>query len=128
MIYTIGYGNKSINNLKRAIKDLKIDILVDIRMRPYSRFSPLMKKKSLESIFGSKYLWVREMGGDLNIENEDFKLKITKIVDFVEKDKKNIMLMCCERDYRKCHRLTIPNYLEEIGFKKFEQLDIGAFD
>ncbi len=45
MIYTIGYGNKSINNLKRAIKDLKIDILVDIRMRPYSRFNPQMKKK-----------------------------------------------------------------------------------
>ena len=128
MFYTIGYGNKSINNLKKAIKDLKIDILIDIRMRPYSRFNPSMKKKSLEDIFGSKYLWVRELGGDLNIENEDFKLMIAKIVDFVDKDQKNIVLMCCERDYRKCHRLTITNYLEEIGFKKVEHLDIADFD
>ncbi len=61
-----------------------------------------IRKKSLESIFGDKYLWVRELGGDLNIESEDFKLSVTKIIDFVEKDQKKIMLMCCERDYRKC--------------------------
>lgn len=46
----------------------------------------------------------------------------------VDEDRKNIMLMCCERDYKKCHRLTITNYLEENGFKKFEHLGIGDFD
>ena len=128
IICTIGYGNKSINNIKRALQDLRIDIIIDIRMRPYSRFNPQMNKKLLESIFGSKYLWVRELGGDLDIGSQDFKLKMAKIIDIVDKDKKSVMFMCCEKDFIRCHHLIITNYLEEIGFKKFEHLDIGDFD
>jgi len=127
MIYTIGYSNKSIINLKKAFYNLRIDILIDIRMKPYSRFNPSMNKNSLESIFGSKYLWMRELGGDLDIESQDFKLTIDKIIKIADEGKK-IMLMCCERDYRRCHRFSITNYLEEIGFTKYRHLDIADYD
>ena len=128
MLYDIGYGNRGIRNIKRVIEELSIDLLVDVRKRPYSSYSGSLNKNSLKELFGDKYLWVRELGGDTRLGingNRDILENLRRLSDL---DDKNILLMCCEADYRKCHRLKIFGYLRRRGLKKYKHLNITDFD
>ena len=47
-LYTIGYGNRKIEDFIMLLKKYEIKLLVDIRSMPYSRFRPSFNKNVLE--------------------------------------------------------------------------------
>ena len=47
-IYTIGYGNRSIEEFVELLQRYEIKFLVDIRSQPHSRFKPEFSRDALE--------------------------------------------------------------------------------
>jgi len=116
MLYTIGYqGLKDGNELVSILEAYQIDVLLDIRSKPYSR-KKAFNKKRLEQIMelsGLKYQWVgANLGGFAEIEE-------SAIRDLAEKQKdRAICIMCMEADPMKCHRETeIGKRIREYGVK-----------
>jgi len=107
MLYTIGHSNCGFLEFLKKLKDHSINILVDVRTFPRSRFCPHFNKKSFEEklvIKNIKYLFRgKNLGGmGLNIRYEE---TIDEVFDLSKEN--NVCLMCSEKDYKKCHRYQL---------------------
>lgn len=73
MIYTIGHGNALIEQFVDLIRQQRIQVLVDIRSQPYSRYAPQFKRESLRILLeeaGVQYLYLGDLlGGDRSASN-----------------------------------------------------------
>jgi len=102
MIYTIGYQKlKDVGELTEILKTHEIEILLDVRSRPYGRKVAFNKKKLIEQLptNGIRYKWVGEkLGGFASIADAD----IAKLAKYQEG--KSICIMCMEADPENCHR------------------------
>jgi len=47
-IYTIGHGNRSIEEFVELLRRYEIQFLLDVRSQPYSRYVPQFSKDALE--------------------------------------------------------------------------------
>ena len=47
-IYSIGHGNKSIDILIEELRHFEINYLIDIRSKPYSKYSPHFNQNELK--------------------------------------------------------------------------------
>jgi uncharacterized protein (DUF488 family) len=67
LIYTIGYGSRSIRNFLDLLRRYRVELLVDTRSAPYSRFQPDFRKHALQAHVegaGIRYLYLGEaLGG-----------------------------------------------------------------
>ncbi len=120
MLYTFGHSNLSLEDIDRIIKFYAIDIVVDIRRFPTSKFTWLSREK-LEEHFGEKYLWLgdklggyRDGGYENYMKSEDFKEGIKELI-FLEKNKR-VGIMCSEKLWFKCHRRFVAAYLANLGY------------
>jgi uncharacterized protein (DUF488 family) len=118
VIKSIGHSNYEVTSLLEKLAQHSIQTLIDIRSRPYSRWSPQFNKsalqKSLEG-FGINYEWRgNNLGGlDKNVMYTETLLEIAKRCE-----DENICLMCTEREPENCHRsLKIEPDLAELGIK-----------
>lgn len=104
-IFTIGHSNKEIESLLYLLKSNKIDTLIDIRSRPYSRYNPQFNKESFSyalRINQIKYEWRgKNIGGlDTNVnESETYD----ELADRVKKGER-IAICCSEGKPEDCHR------------------------
>jgi len=122
-IFTIGHSNLTIEDFLKLLHLHKIQILVDIRSEPYSKYVPHFNRKELEQAIkeaGMKYLFLgRELGGRpageefYNSEGyvlygrlADSPIFLEGISRLEEGLRKNmrIALMCSEEDPEECHR------------------------
>jgi len=137
VIYTVGYEGRSIINFIDVLKSHRIKLLVDVRELPLSRKNGFSKTKLKEFLkdAGILYLSFRELGTpkdlrhelkDRNIRFEEFrKLYIEYLNEHLDAIKRlenlaksNVtVIMCYERNWKKCHRSIIAEYLEKEGFK-----------
>lgn len=122
MIYSIGHGNKEIEDLIRELKSFKILYLIDIRSNPYSKYCPHFNQSALENSLqdeGLTYVFMGDtLGGlpkdrscyvegkvvyDLIKEKGFFKKGLQRLVIA---DSKNIdvAIMCSETKPEECHR------------------------
>jgi uncharacterized protein (DUF488 family) len=127
VIYTIGHGQKSIEDFLECLKTpVKIDILVDIRRLPGSRRYPHFSKwrlfRSLKEA-GIQYFHIPGLGGkrDPNPDSKNtsltskgfrgyadymdtfqFSIAYQELIELV-KDRK-VAFMCAETDWKNCHR------------------------
>jgi uncharacterized protein (DUF488 family) len=66
-IYTIGHSNHTLEAFLRLMEQHEIELLIDVRSRPYSRYSPHFNLKRIEKALdelGIRYLFLgRELGG-----------------------------------------------------------------
>jgi hypothetical protein len=66
-IYTIGYGNRSLDSFIATLQQYQIAYLVDVRTAPYSRFKPEYSKEALAAALqakGIRYLFLGDkLGG-----------------------------------------------------------------
>ncbi len=66
-IFTVGHSNHSLELFINLLKSHKIDVLVDVRSKPFSRFSPQFNKEGLEKAVKAssiRYLFLgKELGG-----------------------------------------------------------------
>lgn len=138
MIYTIGHSNLDLNSFVKLLKDNAIEVLVDVRSNPYSRFASHFNKKIIQKAVeenGLKYLFLgKELGGRpkgkefydsegqvlyLKIaESPLFKEGIERLITGIEKYR--VAIMCSEENPVNCHRrLLVGKVLSEKGIQLF---------
>lgn len=128
VIFTIGHSNMSIEEFIDLLKNNKIELLVDVRSSPYSKYVSHFNRqdihKSLNDV-GIKYSY---LGNKIGGKPAEKKYYTDGKVDYslIEKGKpfeeglselmelaieKKTVIMCSEEDPQKCHRhmLITPN-------------------
>jgi uncharacterized protein (DUF488 family) len=122
-IYSIGHGNKKIQDFIKELKTFEVQFLLDIRSKPFSKWNPQFNQNELKFKLeenGIKYVFVGDtLGGlpedrscydyngkvvyDLIKEKEFFKVGLERLTTANEKQIK-IALMCSESKPEECHR------------------------
>lgn len=102
MIYSIGYQNfKNCDDLIGILQTKGIDVLIDVRSKPYSRnkdFNKTFISKKLQAS-NIRYIWLGETLGGFGKINEK---SIESLALF--QTGQQVCIMCMEADPDKCHR------------------------
>lgn len=143
-IFTIGHSTHTIEEFINLLKTHNIEMLVDIRTVPKSRYCPQFNQDALKSALKKKHIGYRhmkELGGfrhprkDSNnigwtnasfrgyadyMQTPDFKTGLEKLEEISQK--KRCSLMCAEAVYWRCHRSLIADALVMKKWKVFHIL------
>ncbi|MGB9703399.1 MAG: DUF488 family protein [Candidatus Micrarchaeales archaeon] len=123
MFYTFGYSSSSLEDFERILRELRIEVVFDVRRKAMSKRKEFCKE-SLQRFLkerGILYFWEKELGGFREsyrdfVSSIVFKKALEKIKSF---SNKNVLILCMEKDWKKCHRKFIANELAKEGFKVF---------
>lgn len=121
-LFSIGHGNKSIDEFIEELKSFDIAYLVDVRTSPYSKWNPHFNQSaiqnSLEGI-GIRYVYMGDVLGGLPSDSSCYtngRIDYTKMAGketflsglerLLVANQKNIRLaiMCSESEPDMCHR------------------------
>lgn len=122
-IYSIGHGNKKIEDFLEELKSFEIQFLLDIRSKPFSKWNPQFNQNELKFKLEEKeikYVWVGDtLGGlpkdrscydyngkvvyDIIKEKDFFKEGLKRLTTANEKEIR-IAIMCSESKPEECHR------------------------
>lgn len=134
--YTIGYGNRKIDDFMDMLIENEVTHLVDIRRYPQSTFKDY-DKESLELLFpkhGILYFHCEGVGGMRDstyveyMSTDPFRSSLKKLLDHVRKVNENdgrIVLMCAEKSPKGCHREHLSIKLEENGIEVIHLVERG---
>jgi len=147
VIYTIGHGNKKIENFIEQLKNFNVGVLVDVRSIPYSRYHPQFRQNNLKESLESnsiRYMWLGNVlggrpadaslytNGKLNYEaiknSSEFADGLKQVLSLAEIGIK-VTLMCSESDPNQCHRklliadVLIQQNLVIIHITKFDEFE-----
>lgn len=116
-IFSIGHGAKPLQIFLNKLKDYHIQLVVDARTYPVSRYHKHYSKNALHRALATetiKYLWLGEHIGGRKL-NTNYDQTIDKLTELAKKGTR-LCLLCSESDYRKCHRFSVltPSF-EERG-------------
>jgi uncharacterized protein (DUF488 family) len=128
-LFTIGHSNHPIETFLQLLLDHGVQLLVDIRSKPYSRFHPQFNKKNLEIVLPQHsvvYMFAGEaLGGrpadpacyrvgeggelqvdyDLVMQRDWFRQGIEQLIK--ETRYLQTAIMCAEEDPARCHRYNL---------------------
>lgn len=134
-VFTAGFSNLSPERFLNNLRTYDIQVLVDVRSRPYSRHAPQFNKDQVEAMsrrWGLRYLYLgRELGGmpdDPSFYDEQgyvlydriaaqpwFEAGLGQVLDDLGKGGR-LVLTCAEDNPRRCHRrLLLGRVLRERG-------------
>lgn len=121
-LYTIGHGTRSESIFLNLLNQYKIELLVDVRTFPYSRYNPQFRRIQLEEILKTSGIGYLFMGDSLGGRPDNaelykngkldylaikqtslFKEGIEHVADLVNKNIQ-VTLMCSESNPNDCHR------------------------
>jgi len=121
MIYTIGHSNLAQKSFIGVLKEFEIQIVIDVRSSPYSKFVPhfnrenikkTLKENNFRYIFlgdyiggkpkNKEYYQNEKVSYDLIAKSEKFKEGIDKVMKLSNEN--DIVLMCSEENPYNCHR------------------------
>ena len=121
-IYTIGYGNRTIDDFISLLKAYDIDYVVDVRTAPYSKYSPAFSKTPLRAKLKQNQIGYLFMGDQLGGKPDDetcytdgkvdyeklgqadfYQAGIARLQVALEKEYR-LALMCSELKPEMCHR------------------------
>jgi uncharacterized protein (DUF488 family) len=144
-IYTIGHSHTAIERFIDLLQLHTIQVLVDTRSQPYSRYAPQFNRESLKTFLqraGIAYLYLGdELGGrprdmQYHLYNGEVDYERLAMAPFYreglarlkrEGDERYVAIMCSEADYRKCHRYwLITRSLVNEGVEVHHILHSGA--
>jgi uncharacterized protein (DUF488 family) len=131
-LFTIGHSNHPIERFIALLRRHGVEVVADVRSRPYSRFVPHFGKERLARILGDEglgYLFLgQELGGEpvqddppqarldyrARIKEPAFQQGIETLLDALADSP--VALVCRERDPLDCHRLhLICRYLRPMA-------------
>jgi len=136
LIFTIGHSNQDSQRFLKLLTDNLIQILVDVRSNPHSRFASQFNVKTLKKALtnkGIKYLYMgNKLGGKpsdpsmydkeghalyhLMAQSPLFLKAVQRLLQGLESYR--IAVMCSEEDPSECHRhLLIGRVVEQKGVK-----------
>jgi uncharacterized protein (DUF488 family) len=149
VIWTIGHGNRSIDEFLVLLKDAGIECLVDVRAYPASRRHPQFARESLDQSLadaGVRYVWEgKALGGRRKLEKnsphvalnnpgfrayaghlttEEFRQALDTLVETGRG--RRTAIMCAERLPWECHRSLIADYLVARGENVVHLISTGA--
>lgn len=123
--FTLGHSNRAFSEYLKILKDNDIDVIVDIRTYPRSRFCPQFNRKKLNESLTAEGIEYQFKGNNLGglDDNENYEETVDELVELARTGK-NVCVMCSERDYKQCHRyeMLTPSF-EERGI---EVIHIGV--
>lgn len=125
-IFTIGHSTHQLNDFIDLLKKYNIDVVVDVRSIPYSKYVNWFNKNNLIYFLKENKLFYLFMGDSLGARWEDkgvifedgkvdfskvmetkkFQDGISRILRGVEKGY-NISFMCSEKEAFDCHRFSL---------------------
>lgn len=124
-LFSIGHGNKSIDAFIAELKSFEIGYLIDIRSKPYSKFSPHFNQNDLKSSLQKNNITYAFMGDILGGLPDDstcytdghvdydklkektfFKDGLQRLIIANEKNIK-VAIMCSESNPEECHRTKL---------------------
>ena len=136
-IYTIGHSNHTWESFVPLLQDNAIEILVDARSNPVSRFAPFSNSRTLPDLLERENIEYIYLGGTLGGKpvdesfyddkgnpdyrsmraEETFQDAVDQVVSMARRS--NLVLMCSEEDPSQCHRLLLlgPALEEAMGLK-----------
>jgi uncharacterized protein (DUF488 family) len=144
VIYTIGHSNHPPGKFLQLLRAHHIEVVADVRSRPYSRFAPHFNRDALHNLLqeeGIRYLYLgKELGGksrdpERPLAEEvvwehlrsrpQFQAGLTRLLD--EARQARLCMLCAEADPARCHRgqLLAPE-LEAQGAQVEHILADGA--
>lgn len=140
-LYTIGYGNRTLENFISLLEKNNIKILVDVRTTPFSRFRPQFNKLSITRQLLDRDIQYIHKGAELGGKLADTENVIYEVYNIYQERRKSIQylqgisfleqglelghkmaIMCCELDYKNCHRYSLVR--EDISNRGWEVLHI----
>jgi len=90
-------------DIRQLIHDHEIDVLIDVRTYPRSRWNPSFNRSSLEGIFGKGYEWAGNcLGGYDGKKQPDYDKCLKKLA--ARSRTERICIMCIEPNFVNCHR------------------------
>jgi len=113
MVRIIGYGGKTPTEFFAELEAMKPDLIIDVRDSPHRSFLHTYTKASLEKRLGEKYLWLPDCGNAsrrLPPTLRDEAACLDEIKKLMEAHG-TIVLLCAEKDGRRCHRSYIRRKL-----------------
>lgn len=116
-ILSFGHSNRKLADFMAILKNNNVEVIIDARSYPTSRFCPHFNKNTLcRALEDEKilYLWRgSSIGG--KTANVGYEVTIDEVSDIAKK--KKTCLLCTEKNYEKCHRyLTLTPSFEKRGF------------
>ena len=130
-IFSIGHSSVPLSAFLAKLKEHQVQVLVDCRSTPISRFASHFNKKPLNSALARetiKYLWRgQNIGGKR--ANVFYEETIDELVEMAKQGAR-VCVMCTEKDYKNCHRHTVltPSF-EQRGILvihiEYEKRDSG---
>ena len=136
VVWTVGHSNHTLDRFLELLSAHRIDVLVDVRSQPYSRFTPHFSREALHRSVtdaGLRYLFMgRELGGrpaggflydeegyvryDAIAESPRFRAAIARVSAVLARW--NAALLCAEEDPIHCHRrLLVGRVLHDRGVR-----------
>lgn len=106
-IYTVGHGTASLQLFRHVLDAAEVDLVIDVRSRPYSRWNPQYSRKELAhslSTWSIEYQWKGANLGGLD-ENVRFEATVQELAELASK--RTIALLCSESQPKDCHRKTM---------------------
>jgi hypothetical protein len=135
-IFTIGHSNLDLEVFVKLLKDNDVEVLVDVRSNPSSRFASQFNKRSIQKAIKAnnmKYLFLgKELGGKPegpDFYDSDGYVLYSRIADsplFVEGIERlmkgikqyRVAIMCSEENPINCHRmLLVGRVLSDKGIQ-----------
>ncbi len=125
-IYTIGHSNHQTEEFIELLRQHAIELLVDVRSSPYSRYVPQANRETLARALhaaGIAYGWLGDrLGGKPGGIAADydelragiaFQQGIDRLIALAAE--RRTVIMCAEGDYHHCHRykLITPALLDQ---------------
>ena len=123
-VYTIGHSTHSVDRFLELLKVGSIEVVGDVRSRPYSRQNPQFNRESLKQVladWGIKYVFLGEELGarssdpncyiegqvqyDLLARTDLFRKGITRVKEGARSYR--VALMCAEKEPLDCHRTIL---------------------
>lgn len=119
LILTFGYGNRtSYAELQSALKGHTVSYLIDVRKKPrgWSAIWGYQKLQDFCESIGITYISKRELGNDSGNSQwipPDYEQAETALEDVSRiAEAHNILLLCAEKDWKRCHRTNISERLQ----------------
>ncbi len=107
-LFTIGHSNHSIERFLALLAEHEIEVLIDVRSHPGSRFNPQFNQKRLEASLaelGIEYRWMgRHLGGrgGVSAESPNFVRDMDAVLTLAAE--RNLVIACSEAKPQSCHR------------------------
>jgi uncharacterized protein (DUF488 family) len=134
MLFTIGHGAATQEDLAARLRAAELDLVMDIRIAPGSRRHPHVARDALAEwlpAMGIGYRWEKRLGGfrkpppdspDVALRNESFRayaahMRTPEFIDAIDCAfafvvGQRVALMCSETVWWRCHRRMVSDFAE----------------